>query len=607
MTQTPQKKKIWIFAFEYAGVAKVGGLGEVSSNQCRSLVSEPNLNLQVFIPSHNTHIKLSKTHGFSPIMEASGKKLVLRGHIDPLYFGIKADMYDVESDPTLFEIEVWRGKIDNVSINLLVGANSLASVILHDSEVYSSKTLDAKLGLFALAMKEYMRYCIFDTPEIIPDIIHIHDHHPVCALLNCRQQLLESHRDVKTIITMHLLTWPRKNLTFFWKSGVNNEPMSIQVGQHRSKFSVRDLFALINTEYNIPPTLEKFGCVFADQVIAVSQSFLLSDIIPNCGGKFIQEKCDFTWNGCDWDYNSIFSNIWDRFQGDFPNLTPDTIHSWDFRRIFLTNEIGVLAESEPKIHSPLIREFVSNQFYDAPYHNDCTVDAFEEDGPMVLITGRVTPQKGVETILDAIPSVTAHFPKVKFIFLMVPTAFTLPDLQKYMEIAYKYPKNIRFIFGIAGSIYFLAHLSADIYCCPSRWEPFGIVALEAMASGIPIVATDAGGLKESIISLEKDIEKGTGLLVPIDNSQALSRALISLLSVMTITEQKLKGNLLDQGVFLSYLSKIIYPELRDKIKLDSEFGEKIRRNAMRRVQDNFRWNIVSEKLKKIYFRLSLKG
>ncbi|MHA1673151.1 MAG: glycosyltransferase, partial [Promethearchaeota archaeon] len=124
--------------------------------------------------------------------------------------------------------------------------------------------------------------------------------------------------------------------------------------------------------------------------------------------------------------------------------------------------------------------------------------------------------------------------------------------------------------------------------------------LEAMAAKIPVVATVAGGLKESIIPLNQDLENGTGLLVPINDVEALSRALVSLLSVMVITEKNHKSQEIPESEFTALLSKIIYPALRKKIQSDPGYGEILRSNAYSRVHDHFRWSKVSQKLKQIY-------
>ena len=214
----------------------------------------------------------------------------------------------------------------------------------------------------------------------------------------------------------------------------------------------------------------------------------------------------------------------------------------------------------------------------------------------------MSPQKGIEDLLAVIPEIISQIPDVKFLFLMVPTPYALDDLRTYMDVARAYPDNIRFIFGLAGSIFLLAHLSADVYTCPSRWEPFGIVALEAMASKIPVVATYVGGLQESIVHLEDHPDTGTGLLCPQGDREALTYALISLLRAMDLAEEKTKNPSLGAGDVQPQLNQIVHPILLEKVRHDLTFGSTIRTNAYERVEKFFRWVEVSKKLKHIYMQ-----
>ncbi|WP_053732175.1 glycosyltransferase [Nocardia sp. NRRL S-836] len=87
--------------------------------------------------------------------------------------------------------------------------------------------------------------------------------------------------------------------------------------------------------------------------------------------------------------------------------------------------------------------------------------------------------------------------------------------------------------GVADRVTFLGHVphselpplyrSADVVACPQRHEPFGVVPLEAMACGVPVVASAVGGLAESVV------HAATGLLVPPREPAVLARALRSLL------------------------------------------------------------------------------
>jgi len=76
-----------------------------------------------------------------------------------------------------------------------------------------------------------------------------------------------------------------------------------------------------------------------------------------------------------------------------------------------------------------------------------------------------------------------------------------------------------------------AYASAEVFVLPSLFEPFGIVLLEAMAAGLPIVASRVGGIVDVV-------EDGkTGLLVPSGNPEALADALEHLLSDPTLLEK----------------------------------------------------------------------
>jgi len=115
--------------------------------------------------------------------------------------------------------------------------------------------------------------------------------------------------------------------------------------------------------------------------------------------------------------------------------------------------------------------------------------------PTIFSPGRMTLQKGMDMLVEAVPLVVASYPEAKFII-----SGSGPEKDNVVRRAYEV--------DAAGSIVFLETLprwqyidlmrSTDIVAVPSRNEPFGIVVLEAWAAGKPVVATLAGGPREFI-------------------------------------------------------------------------------------------------------------
>jgi glycosyltransferase involved in cell wall biosynthesis len=73
--------------------------------------------------------------------------------------------------------------------------------------------------------------------------------------------------------------------------------------------------------------------------------------------------------------------------------------------------------------------------------------------------------------------------------------------------------------------------ACDLVCIPSRAEPFGRTAIEAFAVGTPVVATEVGGLQETVT------DGGTGLLVQYGNEESLAIAIVRLLESTGLRRQ----------------------------------------------------------------------
>ncbi len=130
--------------------------------------------------------------------------------------------------------------------------------------------------------------------------------------------------------------------------------------------------------------------------------------------------------------------------------------------------------------------------------------------PYVLFVGRIARQKGIIHLVRAIQYLDPGFPVV-----LCAGAPDTPEIAQEMKDAVDEAKTkradviwIEQMLPKAAMIQFYSH--AGVFCCPSIYEPFGIINLEAMACETSVVASAVGGIKEVVVDGE------TGFLVPVE-------------------------------------------------------------------------------------------
>ncbi len=588
-------KKIWVLNFEYQGVSKVGGLGEVSANQTRILSND--FDFLVFIPSHGQVERLKKSTNVQKL------SISCSGHQ-------KFPFDDRKQKEEEYLISYYQVMIKNVNVILLSGENSFTSKYLDDEIVYNPDTFDGKLCLFSIGMRFYVNHVIKENPKNVPDIVHLHDYHAVIPFLNIKQELNKNHLDVVSIITFHLLTWPHYEIDFYKACGMDETPITILLREGYKSFTLSEIFLflkqkVLSKEQKVP-SVEQVGALISDMVITVSESYLKSDIIPDLGDEIIKFKTNFVWNGCDWDYHELYQEVMQNLGKEMHEILniPDdkTISRKDMKKYLLTYKIGHLNDS-PLITSKKVLEAINEISNGNCFVKNGNIKCFLETGPLVISTGRMSRQKGFETIFEAIPDVLQVIPNAKFLLLILPTEYSIKEIKLYAEYVTKYPGNLRIFFGIAPDIFNLAHISADTYAALSRWEPFGIIALEAMASKLPVIATKIGGLQESIIDVRENIKEGTGQLIPVDNSKKFVDSLISFFILSQIEELNEEGIGIDKIKKEINIEAISNESLKKQVLMNPRFYDEIRENCYKRVKNAFHWEIVCKKLMDLYLEL----
>ena len=142
-----------------------------------------------------------------------------------------------------------------------------------------------------------------------------------------------------------------------------------------------------------------------------------------------------------------------------------------------------------------------------------------DDGPVLLMAGRLAEQKSHATMLDAMPAILAAHPRA--------TLLIAGDGPLLWDVARQVATR-----GLAGAVRLMGHRSdlpdlmaaADLLVLPSRFEGLPLVALEAMVAGLPIVASDAAGHAEMLD------HGASGWLSPAGDATAFAATVVAALS-----------------------------------------------------------------------------
>jgi len=205
-----------------------------------------------------------------------------------------------------------------------------------------------------------------------------------------------------------------------------------------------------------------------------------------------------------------------------------------------------------------------NHFGSISYEQAREKLGFSPEEKIIYYVGRFDPRKGIETLVRAVhrSQIRSQSP----IRLIIAGAYRPGQSDgKEKERISQIVKEL----GLEGITEFPGRISdenlpiyfaaADVCVVPSHYEPFGLVPIEAMASGTPVVGSAVGGLNFTVISEE------TGLLVPPKDEEAFANAI-------------------------------------DRVLSDPQWRNQLGKNARKRMEEEFSWEGVASQLNDLYSR-----
>ncbi|MGC9209809.1 MAG: glycogen/starch synthase [Acidilobus sp.] len=409
------------------------------------------------------------------LMPSHGRHLDLgvrvRYGLRPLDFAICGDRRGVDGRQYSYCIGAEEAQLNGFRVVMFKGLDYSTGVVFDAWNPYSYA--EEKSALLTRAVKA------FSWHEVQPDLIHVHDWHSVLPGVALRDELEQRGYAVPLVFSIHLSGSP----SFPWHyaspdwSGLDEDYHLVWRVIRHEPVSNRVLWD------SLGGNVEAFGVHVADVVATVSLSYLRDELERKYGG-WIEGKSCVVYNATDWD--------------------KDSVEKW------ILSNYGSL---DSEVLYEIIDKYVVPGSWTGPLDS--------RDRAVFIASGRLTSQKGLDLAIRALD----YAPSASLVILGIPVGDF--GYEQYLRRLAEERRGRVLVTTnrIPDDVYRALVRLATSVVVPSRWEPFGLVALEALAVGTPVIASSVGGLKEIVVDIRSG--EGDGLLVPPENPEALGLAMES--------------------------------------------------------------------------------